>query len=76
LHALDLGPGPEVLVQVPARSHRNAGPPRLVLTLHGAGGNARGGLAPLLPLADSHDLLLVSPSSSGRTWDVIIEGRW
>src|SRR3954466_4365891 len=52
LHTLDLGPGPEVLVQVPAPSHSNAGPPRLVLTLHGAGGNAYGGLAPLLPLAD------------------------
>jgi predicted esterase len=76
LHPLDLGPGPEVLVQVPAPAHDEAGPPRLVLTLHGAGGNARGGLAPLLPLADTHDLLLLSPSSHGRTWDVIIEGRW
>ena len=31
---------------------------RLVLTLHGAGGNAGGGLQPLLPLADPHRLLL------------------
>jgi predicted esterase len=76
LHALDLGPGPEVLVQVPTPSNGNAAPPCLVLTLHGAGGNARGGLAPLLPLADTHRLLLVSPSSRDRTWDLITEGRW
>ncbi|MDF2748409.1 MAG: hypothetical protein K0S98_2696, partial [Propionibacteriaceae bacterium] len=59
LDLLDLGPGPEVLVQVSTPSHDNTGPPRLVVTLHGAGGNARGGLAPLLPLADTHHLLLL-----------------
>jgi phospholipase/carboxylesterase len=75
LHALDLGPGPEVLVRVPAPSE-DAGPQRLVLTLHGAGGDARGGLAPLLPLADAHRLLLVAPSSRDGTWDVITQGGW
>ena len=76
LHALDLGPGPEVLVRVPAPSEDDAGPQRLVLTLHGAGGDARGGLAPLLPLADAHRLLLVAPSSRDSTWDVITQGGW
>jgi phospholipase/carboxylesterase len=76
LHALDLGPGPEVLVRVPAPSEDDAGPQRLVLTLHGAGGDARGGLAPLLPLADAHRLLLVAPSSRDGTWDVITQGGW
>src|SRR4051794_38871790 len=75
LHALDLGPGPEVLVRVPAPS-ADAGPPRLVLAFHGAGGDARGGLAPLLPHADRHRLLLVAPRSRGSTWDVITRGGW
>jgi phospholipase/carboxylesterase len=47
-----------------------------VLTLHGAGGDARGGLAPLLPHADDHGLLLVAPSSRDRTWDMITQGGW
>jgi len=74
VHALDLGPGPEVLVRMPSTDA--GGPPRLVLTLHGAGGNAGGGLQPLLPLADSHRLLLLSPSSRDDTWDVIRHGGW
>jgi phospholipase/carboxylesterase len=76
LHALDLGPGPEVLLRVPGASESATGPPRLVLSLHGAGGNARGGLAPLLPLADAHRLLLLSPASRDNTWDVITQGGW
>jgi len=75
-HTLDLGPGPEVLVRVPAPSENNTGPQRLVLTLHGAGGDAPGGLAPLLPLADAHRLLLVAPHSRDSTWDVITQGGW
>jgi phospholipase/carboxylesterase len=76
LHTLDLGPGPEVLVRVPALSSGDADALRLVVTLHGAGGDARGGLAPLLAFADAHRLLLVSPSSRDATWDVITQGRW
>ena len=60
----------EALLYVPAsydpdRRHQ------LVLMLHGAGGEARGGLAPLLPLADEAALILLSPKSRGSTWDVI-----
>jgi phospholipase/carboxylesterase len=76
LHTLDLGPGPEVLVHVPTPASGDAEFLRLVLTLHGAGGTARGGLAPLLPFADAHRLLLVSPSSHDPTWDVLTQGRW
>lgn len=60
LHTLPTGPGPEVLLRVPSGT-TTASP--LVLTLHGAGGDARGGLAPLLPLADAYRLLLLSPRS-------------
>jgi phospholipase/carboxylesterase len=62
-----------VLVRVPATA--GASPLRLVLALHGAGGNAKGGLAPLLPLADTHGLLLVAPTSQSSTWDAVT-GRW
>lgn len=74
LRALDLGSGPEVLLRVPAGAGEGA-PPRLVLTFHGAGGNGRAGLAPLLPLADANRLLLLAPTSQGSTWDVI-RGGW
>jgi predicted esterase len=73
VRSLDLGPGPEVLLQVPS-GMRDGAPGRLVLALHGAGGDARAGLAPLAPLADAHRLLLLAPTSRGSTWDVITGG--
>ncbi len=73
---LDLGPGPEVLVRVPAPSSDATGPYRLVLILHGAGGDAAGGLALLDALADAHRLLLVAPRSRDASWDVIARGGW
>ena len=42
--------------------------------LHGAGGNARGGLDPLRTLADDAGLVLVAPDSRGRTWDLFLGG--
>src|SRR5919199_1220546 len=47
-------------------------PAPLVLTLHGAGGTAQHGLAPLLGLADEFDLILVAPGSREETWDAIV----
>jgi phospholipase/carboxylesterase len=41
----------------------------LVLLLHGAGGEAGGGLALLSGFAESHTLILAAPSSRGSTWD-------
>lgn len=73
-HVLDLGPGREVLLHVPSGLSDDAAA-RLVLTLHGAGADARAGLAPLAPLADAHRLLLLAPASQGSTWDVI-RGGW
>lgn len=49
-------------------------PAPLVLMLHGAGGNAEGGIAPFQALADERGTLLLAPSSRGRTWDVILGG--
>ena len=73
VRALDIGPGPEVLLHVPPGMSA-AAPARLVLSLHGAGGDARAGLAPLVPVADANRLLLLAPGSQGRTWDVILDG--
>src|SRR3954453_13567861 len=76
VHVLDLEPGPAVLVRVPTPVGDPVRPYRLVLALHGAGGNAPQGLAPLLPFADTHQLLLLAPSSHDSTWDVITQGEW
>jgi predicted esterase len=43
--------------------------------LHGAGGDAEGGLKPLLHLADAEGLILLAPDSRRQTWDVIF-GRY
>ncbi len=51
-----------------------AQPLPLIVTLHGAGGDARGALAPLRAAADVHGLLLLAPKSRGPTWDVILGG--
>jgi predicted esterase len=52
----------------------DAGPYRLVVQLHGAGGSARQGLELMLPVAQSLRLLLVAPQSAGASWDVISSG--
>jgi phospholipase/carboxylesterase len=39
--------------------------------LHGAGGDGRNGLNPLLPLADQAGLILLAPDSRLQTWDVL-----
>jgi phospholipase/carboxylesterase len=58
---------------VPA-GHRPDRPAPLVLLLHGAGGDAEGGLAPLRRLADAAGLILLAPASRRQTWDVILGG--
>lgn len=62
----------DALLYVPS-NYQADNPLPLVLLLHGAGGNAHGGIAPFLPVADMAGLLLLAPSSAGRTWDVILD---
>ena len=61
------------LLFVPGQAEAGA-PLPLVLMLHGAGGNAQGGLAPFLDAAEDNGLILLAPESRGRTWDVLLGG--
>ena len=70
MRELDVRDGADGLLHVPA-GYSPARPAPLVVLLHGAGSDARSGLAPLRELADEADLLLLAPKARGRTWDVI-----
>lgn len=73
LHRLGLAPGRDGYLYVPS-GYRADSPAPLVLMLHGAGGDSRGGLFPLRPLADEAGILLLATDSRDRTWDVIVQG--
>jgi phospholipase/carboxylesterase len=70
LRHLGLGSGRDGLLYVPPGHNVTKGAP-LALTLHGAGGDARSGISHLIDLADEIGLVLLSPESRGRTWDVL-----
>lgn len=67
---LSLPGGAEGLLQVPG-GYSPARPAPLVVLLHGAGSDARGGLASLREMADEAGLMLLAPKSRGPTWDAI-----
>lgn len=69
-HPLRLESLEDVLLHVPPGLEA-AVPAPLILLLHGAGGNAAGGLALLSAFAGTHRLIMVAPSSQGSTWDGI-----
>lgn len=70
---LGLGVAGEPLLYVPPGLPADRAAP-LVVTLHGAGGDAEAGLALLRVLADERGLLLLAPSSRGATWDAVRSG--
>lgn len=61
--------GPEAFGYVPATA--DTAPLRLVMFLHGAGGDASRSVNVLRPFAEEHRLLLLAPQSTRTTWDVI-----
>ena len=73
LQPLGLDEPRDGLLYVPAGYQRGRAAP-LVLMLHGAGGDPRGGLDPFLRLADDHGLVLVAPASRRETWDRVLGG--
>src|SRR5687768_12424683 len=57
--------------------YRTVRPAPLVLLMHGAGEDARDGLAQLRGQADEAGLILLAPGSRGPTWDLILNrGRY
>jgi phospholipase/carboxylesterase len=70
---LNLDSRRDALLYVPAR-YRADQPAPLALMLHGAGGDAEGGLTYIRDFADDRGILLLSPASRRQTWDVIVRG--
>jgi len=61
---------------VPA-GYRHESPAPLAVMLHGAGEDARDGLALLRAQADEADIILLSPASREYTWDLVVgRGRY
>jgi phospholipase/carboxylesterase len=69
-HPLGLEAVRDPLLHVPPTLLAGVAAP-LVLTLHGAGGDAEAGLALLRPLAEERGLLLLAPASRATTWDAV-----
>ncbi|HEY9872428.1 MAG TPA: alpha/beta hydrolase-fold protein [Candidatus Obscuribacterales bacterium] len=70
LQPLGLSAKRDGLLYVP-KNYQASRPAPLVVMLHGAGGDARGGLTPLQNLADEAGLILLAPASRRQTWDVL-----
>ena len=71
VHDLDLGPGVEALLAVPAGAPE---PRPLVVFFHGAGGSAGSALATAGDLLLRSGVLVLATSSRASTWDVIAGG--
>jgi predicted esterase len=72
VHPLGLEPRRDPLVYVPEGLQADR-PAPLLLALHGAGGDAAGGLALLRRIADQYNIVILAPASRGSTWDAIRE---
>lgn len=66
--ALGLEPARDALLHVPPGLQPGEPAPLIVL-LHGAGGEAAGGLSLLGSLAGTHGIVLAAPASRDSTWD-------
>jgi phospholipase/carboxylesterase len=75
LWPLELGAARDAYLYVPP-TYRAQHPAPLVVLLHGAGEDARDGLALLRAQADGAGLILLAPSSREYTWDVIASRRY
>jgi len=71
LRRLGLDETRDGLLYVPT-GYQASKPSPMVLSLHGAGGDAEGGLYPLQPLANTSRFLVLTVASRGRTWDAVL----
>lgn len=71
LHPLELGDQRDGFLYVPA-TYQADRPIPLMLMLHGAGGDAEGGLGIIQDLADSFSTIILAVDSRQKTWDVIV----
>ena len=71
LHPLGLATGRDGLLYVPPGLRPDRSAP-LVVSLHGAGGNAQQAVDLLRPLADEHGLVVLAPESRASTWDALL----
>ncbi|WP_242060070.1 alpha/beta hydrolase [Oscillatoria sp. FACHB-1407] len=72
LHPLNLDGGRDGWLYVPA-AYRTDRPTPLLLMLHGAGGDAEGGLRIVQNLADAFPTIVLAVDSRRQTWDVIVD---
>jgi phospholipase/carboxylesterase len=75
LRSLDLRPTRDGYLYVPA-TYQAERPVPLALLLHGAGEDARDGLALLRAQADAAGLILLAPTSREYTWDLLVSRRY
>jgi phospholipase/carboxylesterase len=73
LQPLQLDTGRDGLLFVPS-TYAPDRPHPLVVMLHGAGGDAAGGMSPFREHADQVGMILLAPDSRGRTWDALLGG--
>jgi predicted esterase len=73
LQPLGLGTDRDGLVFAPQVAATGR-PVALVLMLHGAGADARSGIAPFIGQAEEAGVILLAPDSRRRTWDALLDG--
>lgn len=73
VHRLGIGKQRDGLVVVP-EDYRPDQPAPLVMMLHGAGGDAAGGLQPFRSLAPHPNAILLAVDSRNATWDMLLGG--
>ena len=71
LQPLSAGEREDALLYVP-HAYDPARPAPFALLCHGAGSEARAGIAPLLPLAEQSDLVLLAADAHDYTWDLLL----
>jgi phospholipase/carboxylesterase len=71
LRSIEAAPGQEGMLYIP-EGYAPVRAPALAVLCHGAGSEARAGLAPLLRIADEADLVLLAPDARDDTWDLLL----